>query len=63
MEHEAISSPCVSICALDEDDICVGCYRSGLEITDWVIMSEERKREVLRLCAQRARDAGNMIFS
>ena len=63
MEHEAISSPCVSICALDEDDICVGCYRSGLEISDWVIMSEERKREVLRLCAQRARDAGNMIFS
>lgn len=63
MEHEAISSPCVSICALDEDDICVGCYRSALEIVDWVIMSEERKREVLRLCAQRARDSGNMIFS
>jgi predicted Fe-S protein YdhL (DUF1289 family) len=63
MQAETVKSPCISVCALDENDICVGCYRSGLEITDWVIMSEERKREVLRLCAQRARDSGTMIFN
>jgi predicted Fe-S protein YdhL (DUF1289 family) len=59
----AVKSPCVSICALDSDDICVGCYRSALEITDWVVMTDEAKREVLRRCAVRAQDSGNMIFS
>jgi len=58
-----VKSPCVSICALDSDDICVGCYRSAVEITDWIAMTEEGKREVLRLCAVRARESGNMIFS
>jgi predicted Fe-S protein YdhL (DUF1289 family) len=62
MQEESVRSPCVSICVLDEDDICAGCYRSALEITDWVIMNDNRKREVLRLCAQRARDSGKMIF-
>jgi predicted Fe-S protein YdhL (DUF1289 family) len=57
-----VKSPCISVCALDSNDICVGCFRSALEITDWLVMSEERKSEVLRLCAQRARDSGRMIF-
>ena len=56
-------SPCISICTLDGNDICVGCYRRAQEITDWLVMSEVRKREVLRLCARRARDSGRMIFS
>jgi predicted Fe-S protein YdhL (DUF1289 family) len=61
-EQERVKSPCISVCTLDADDICVGCYRSALEITDWVVMSEERKREVLSLCARRARESGKMIF-
>lgn len=42
-----IASPCVSICALDDNDICVGCHRSGLEITHWQAMSNEQKAEVM----------------
>ena len=38
-------SPCVSICALDENDICVGCFRSGGEISIWGLLSDEEKRE------------------
>ncbi|MEX1032521.1 MAG: DUF1289 domain-containing protein, partial [Cellvibrionaceae bacterium] len=30
-----VKSPCISICLLDEEDICVGCYRSGSEISRW----------------------------
>lgn len=48
-----ISSPCVSICALDEDDICVGCYRSGSEITNWSTMSDEEKGKVMELVVER----------
>lgn len=49
-------SPCVSICALDEDDICQGCYRSAEEITDWFMASDEDKRAILERAEQR-RDA------
>ncbi len=41
-------SPCISVCVLDDDDICLGCYRSAAEITDWFMASNEQKREVLR---------------
>lgn len=44
-------SPCISVCLLDDQDICVGCYRSAEEITDWFMKDPEGKREIL----QRAR--------
>lgn len=50
---EPIPSPCIAVCALDEDDICIGCYRSGDEITDWFMADDDRKREILANCEQR----------
>lgn len=56
---QRISSPCVSICALDDQDICIGCYRSGHEITQWGAMNDEQKREVMERVAERERNSGN----
>jgi uncharacterized protein len=28
-------SPCIRNCCLDDDDICLGCYRSIAEIIQW----------------------------
>ena len=53
-----VRSPCISICALDKNDICLGCYRSADEITDWTTLSEQDKRQVLKNAGQRLRDAG-----
>jgi hypothetical protein len=50
---EEPKSPCISICVLDESDICMGCYRSAEEITDWFMATNEQKREVLRLARER----------
>ncbi len=44
-------SPCISVCVLDERDVCIGCFRSAAEITDWFMASEDEKRAIL----QRAR--------
>lgn len=30
-----MESPCVACCRLNEDKICVGCYRHMDEIVDW----------------------------
>ncbi len=53
-------SPCVSICALDDKDICMGCYRSAEEITDWFMASAEEKRRILKRSQER-RDADSPI--
>lgn len=56
-----IKSPCVSICALDEQDICTGCQRTAAEITQWGRMSNAERREVLWRCAERTRAAGQFL--
>lgn len=50
---DIVPSPCVSICALDADDICVGCFRTGREISQWGRMPADQQREVLRRCQVR----------
>lgn len=52
-DPEIPASPCVSICLLDGEDICVGCYRSAQEITDWFAATPAEKREVLRRSRER----------
>lgn len=56
--EQAVKSPCVYVCCLDDQDICVGCQRSGAEITEWGRASNERRREILRSCENRAREQG-----
>jgi len=51
----------VSICALDEQDICIGCQRTALEITRWGQMSDDERCEVLRRCDERARIGGQLL--
>lgn len=44
---EVVRSPCISVCALNADDICMGCYRSAHEITEWSRFDNEQKQAVL----------------
>lgn len=53
-----VPSPCVNICALDDDDICTGCQRTVAEITRWSRMDNEERRSVLALCHERAKASG-----
>ena len=56
MSKEApVKSPCISVCALNEEDLCVGCHRTVAEITQWVRMSNDQRRGVLEQCRARAR--------
>jgi predicted Fe-S protein YdhL (DUF1289 family) len=53
-----VRSPCVNICALDNDDVCTGCQRTVEEITRWSRMSNDERRTVLGLCHERAKSSG-----
>lgn len=56
--EKPVRSPCVSICALDDADICIGCQRSVAEITGWSRMNGDERRAVLVLCHERAKASG-----
>ncbi|WP_442109342.1 DUF1289 domain-containing protein [Pseudomonas sp. NUPR-001] len=56
-----VASPCVHICALDDADICTGCQRSAMEITRWGRMDNNERRQVLKLCHERAVAAGLIL--
>jgi len=55
VKPEVVLSPCVGVCALDEDDVCIGCLRSGQEITQWGYVDNDGKRAILRNVEARLR--------
>ncbi|MDH5183039.1 MAG: DUF1289 domain-containing protein [Gammaproteobacteria bacterium] len=48
-----VSSPCIRNCCLDEDDICLGCFRSMEEIMQWGSADEPSKRNILMRAEER----------
>ncbi len=59
--EKRVSSPCVSICYLDEQDICQGCYRSGQEISNWGDYSNEQRQLVMDKVREREKSSINYI--
>lgn len=60
-QERPVASPCVHVCALDDEDICIGCQRSVAEITRWSLMDNAERREVLVLCHTRAKAKGILL--
>lgn len=50
-------SPCISICVLDDNDICQGCFRSAREITEWFMESPKGKQDILERAIARRKDS------
>ncbi|RLQ22744.1 DUF1289 domain-containing protein [Seongchinamella sediminis] len=60
MNDNEVPSPCVSICVLDDDDICLGCFRSAKEITDWFMETPEGKQDILQKAIARRRESSHI---
>jgi predicted Fe-S protein YdhL (DUF1289 family) len=48
-----MQSPCINICSLNQQNICVGCYRSIEEITCWSRVNDVNKRKILENAEKR----------
>jgi predicted Fe-S protein YdhL (DUF1289 family) len=57
MIDAAVASPCIDICRLDAQGLCVGCRRTIDEIVEWPRASEARRREILDELALRTAPA------
>ncbi|MHB1300330.1 MAG: DUF1289 domain-containing protein [Burkholderiales bacterium] len=49
------ASPCVRNCCLNEDDICLGCFRSLAEIVAWNEADAAKRRAILDHAKRRRR--------
>ena len=58
---EAPQSPCISICALDQNDVCEGAFARD-EIVDWFTANDARKREILEASERRRKESGFTLF-
>lgn len=51
---EPIESPCIDVCRLDENGMCVGCFRTAGEIGAWLTLEPGQRREIIESLPQRA---------
>ena len=56
-----VKSPCISVCALNDDGVCIGCWRTVEEIADWSALDNEQKVRVIQRAHQRAKESGNWL--
>jgi predicted Fe-S protein YdhL (DUF1289 family) len=42
--NKPIDSPCIRVCCLDSNDICLGCFRSLAEIMQWTQVNEQTRQ-------------------
>ena len=46
-------SPCINVCSLDARGYCVGCLRTGDEISRWMALSPAEQWQLLAVLAER----------
>jgi predicted Fe-S protein YdhL (DUF1289 family) len=49
----AVQFPCTRNCCLNDDDTCLGCFRSLDEITAWNEADEDARRMIMHEAIQR----------
>ncbi|WP_339527721.1 DUF1289 domain-containing protein [Pseudomonas mucidolens] len=49
----AVPSPCISLCRLDEERVCVGCFRHVEDIREWRSADDQRRRLIVARAEQR----------
>lgn len=62
-KFEVVESPCIGNCCLNEEDICLGCYRSLEEITSWATVDNDTRRQYIENIAERKAQKYSRRFS
>ena len=44
---DRVQSPCIENCCLNDEKICMGCFRSIVEISQWSQMNDKIRLDVL----------------
>ena len=56
-KRDEIESPCINVCVLHpQAKLCLGCFRSADEITQWSRMTPEVRRQIIATLPAREKD-------
>lgn len=56
-DYDNYISPCKNICKLDIDEnYCIGCHRTRLEIKSWFRYSKDEKLKIMEVCKEREKN-------
>ena len=54
MADQEIQSPCIGVCSMDDSTgLCLGCYRTMVEIQGWWDLDNAQKKSVVDLASER----------
>ena len=53
-DDSEFSTPCIGVCQYDNEDICRGRFRTLDEISNWALMTEEERKEIMKKLDERA---------
>ena len=53
-ERAEVRSPCVDMCVLGDDDVCIGCFRTLTDIAEWSHWNDDQRRVAVTEAAARA---------
>ncbi|HAC92448.1 MAG TPA: DUF1289 domain-containing protein [Planctomycetaceae bacterium] len=53
LPQDLAPSPCIQICRVGTDGVCVGCLRSLAEIAAWTQAGQSERLQILRAVADR----------
>ncbi len=62
-DGDAVASPCIKVCELDGEGVCIGCLRTAAEIAAWPGMDVATRRRLLSLLEARSRHPGLPVTS
>ena len=48
---------------MDENDLCIGCYRTSKEIRDWLLMEDDERLDVIAKAAERASEKNPFVWA
>ena len=46
-DSQPILSPCIGLCELGPDGLCLGCFRTGQEIAGWIGFSASQRQYLM----------------
>ena len=55
-DKEFVYSPCLGACVLNDDEMCVGCFRLLSEIQWWSTFDQNERKRVVEACDERKQE-------
>jgi len=60
---QKIKKPCIRQCSLNEEDVCLGCFRTFDDMLQWNKVNTEEKMKMLEMAEQRRKEHTQKLLS